>query len=193
MIKSVFKQDYTNYKISFIDDHSPANIIEKVKELFIQEKSKAKNKNKMIEVHEQYNKAQVYSLKNRYDSLVNHCSEDDIVLDVDADDELVGNKVFQLVNTLYRRNKNVWAVYLNHFYREYDSKGNPEMKDTNLGQIPDETFEKNCYRTSYSWKTTALKSYRRKLFMKIDPTDYLDSEDKFYIEKADTFVHFALV
>ena len=29
--------------------------------------------------------------------------------------------------------------------------------------------------------------------MKIDPIDFVDSKGKYYIEKADTFVHFSLV
>ncbi len=64
-------------------------------------------------------------MKNRHDSIVKYCSEDDIILDVDADDQSVGNKVFKLLNTLYQRNKDAWVIYLNHFYRDRNSEGNP--------------------------------------------------------------------
>ncbi len=43
------------------------------------------------------------------------------------------------------------------------------------------------------WKTTALKTFKRKLYMKIDPADFLDIKGNYYKEKADAFVHYGLV
>lgn len=33
---------------------------------------------------------------------MNYCQEGDIVVDIDADDWLIGNQVFQLVNSVYQ-------------------------------------------------------------------------------------------
>jgi hypothetical protein len=51
----------------------------------------------------------------------NYCPEDSIILDMDADDWIIGNQVFQLVNTLYQtgniyKNKkyDLWAIYFSN-------------------------------------------------------------------------------
>lgn len=61
------------------------------------------------------------------------------------------------------------------------------------GPISDEAFQNNSYRTSNTWKSTALKTFRRDLYMKIDPIDYFDSQGQYYVEKPDAFIHYALV
>lgn len=47
------------------------------------------------------------ALFNRDFGVTNYCEEDDIVIDMDADDWLIGNQVFQLVNSLYQTG-NIW-------------------------------------------------------------------------------------
>ena len=59
------------------------------------------------------------SLYNRNFSY-SFCGEDDIIIDMDSDDWLIGKQVFQLVNTVYQQGGNTynkseqtdtWAVY----------------------------------------------------------------------------------
>lgn len=61
------------------------------------------------------------SLFNR-DFSYSFCGENDIIVDMDADDWLLGRQVFQLVNTVYQQGgnsynitegKDTWAVYFN--------------------------------------------------------------------------------
>lgn len=47
---------------------------------------------------------QRYALYNRDVAFDKYCNEDDIILDLDADDWLIGNQVFQLINALYQSN-----------------------------------------------------------------------------------------
>ena len=55
----------------------------------------------------------------------NYCPVDSIILDMDADDWIIGNQVFQLVNTLYQTEniyKNIkydlWALYFSHIVHQ---------------------------------------------------------------------------
>lgn len=43
------------------------------------------------------------AIYNRDLGIRKYCREDDIVIDADADDWLIGRQVFQLVNTLYQK------------------------------------------------------------------------------------------
>ena len=65
--------------------------------------------------------------------------------------------------------------------------------ESNKGPIPDKILEAGTYRDSGLWKTGHLRTFRRKLFMKIDKNDFLDGKGNFYKWKADAFIHFSLV
>jgi hypothetical protein len=38
---------------------------------------------------------------------MNYCDENDIVIDLETDDWLIGNQVLQLINSLYQKGNNV--------------------------------------------------------------------------------------
>ena len=60
------------------------------------------------------NTERTYSLGNRYKAITQYCREDEIVIDMDADDELIGSQVLKLFNILYKSQKDIWLVYINH-------------------------------------------------------------------------------
>ena len=62
-----------------------------------------------------------------------------------------------------------------------------------LGEIPHSVFESNSYRHSNLWVTTELRTFRKQLFMKIDPNDFVDKNNKFYEAKSDAFTMFPLI
>ena len=84
-------------------------------------------------------------MKNRHDSIVKYCSEDDIILDVNPYDELIGSYVFQLVNTFYQAKKETWALYLNHITYDFSE---PIIKKKTKGFLPSEIYDSNTYRTA---------------------------------------------
>lgn len=63
-----------------------------------------------------------------------YCNSGDIILDIDADDELIGRQVFKLVNALYQKgmkgtgpiatssNDEIWLLYLNNISFDFDLK-----------------------------------------------------------------------
>ena len=185
MLETVIRQEYSNYKIVFIDDKSPPEVVSKIKKYVLQ--------NVKQNISLVFNEQHEYAIKNRYKSIVDHCDEDDIILDIDSHDYLAGRQVFKLVNALYQRKPDTWVVTLNIFTQKGYKTLKPRFLDALIGQIPDEVFESNSYRTSLLWKTTALRTYLRKLFMKIDPDDFKDKNDNFFIEKHDTFIMYPLI
>lgn len=46
--------------------------------------------------------------------------------------------------------------------------------------IPEDLLKSNAYRGSMVWKSEELRSYRAKLFWKIDENDFKDENGKFY-------------
>lgn len=43
------------------------------------------------------------ALYNRDFAITKHCRENDVIIDMDADDWLIGRQVFQLVNSVYQK------------------------------------------------------------------------------------------
>lgn len=74
------------------------------------------------------NKERTYALGNRNNAIRNQCSENDIVLDVDADDALIGSYVLQFINTVYH-NESVWQANSVFIYIS------PEKKEITTGPI----------------------------------------------------------
>ena len=46
----------------------------------------------------------------------NHCEDDDIVVDIDADDALIGSQVLNLINALYQSTEK-WFIYSNNIFK----------------------------------------------------------------------------
>lgn len=65
-------------------------------------------------------------MANFYHAVHNYCRNYTITLEVDGDDQLIGNYVFKLFNAVYQT-KNPGFAYSNHVYyaedEEYISKG----------------------------------------------------------------------
>ena len=47
------------------------------------------------------NTERVYALANRNKGIRHYCNREDIVLDVDADDSLIGKQVFKFINAIF--------------------------------------------------------------------------------------------
>ena len=67
----------------------------------------------LVENHER-----IYALGNRYMAIRKYCDEDSIVVDIDADDSLIGKQVLKVVNAIYQ-DPNVWQ--LNSAFIYFDS------------------------------------------------------------------------
>lgn len=100
-VDSVLEQNYKNYKILFIDDHSNYNA---GKRMYI--------KNKLRGHCVKFNNKRLYSLRNAY-SLLSDCpnSENAVVFNLDGDDWLLDNKSLETVAKTYHENENCLLTY----------------------------------------------------------------------------------
>ena len=157
-LNSISRQNYTNYKLVIVDDASTDNTFAELtsnikKDYFL-------NTRTTLIRNPRNNGA----LANKDMSIRNHCSEGDIVIDIDADDALIGSQVLKLVNALYQHHHS-WFIYSNYL----------NIKDNELqAGLSEEISENHCkdYRLLRTyWVTSELRTYLRDLYVKI-PIQY---------------------
>jgi len=148
-LDSIHKQHYSNYKINLIDDNSeiPYDISDRMN-----------NKVNLI-----VNKERKYALQNILDTLVcSNYNDDDIICFVDADDVLLHNHVFEILNAIYSTNSNINLTYGSMIYLDRNSLhkvGSKYSKD-----------EFASLRLS-PWKAAHLRTFKYKLFKKLLSND----------------------
>ena len=59
--------------------------------------------------------------------------------------------------------------------------------------VPEELLFTNSYRGSMVWKTSELRTFRARLFNKIDENDFKDKNGKFYEWASDVFIQEPLI
>lgn len=119
-IQSILNQNYTNYRIVVVDDHSEdktAVLIER----YLRRRNISTQRAVVLK-----NNRREGSLANIHHAVHNYCKDYTVTIEVDGDDELIGNYVFKLFNAIYQ-SKNPGFAYSNHVYyaqdEEYISKG----------------------------------------------------------------------
>ena len=63
------------------------------------------------------NRERIEALGNKDYSIRNFCPKDCLIVDTDADDFLVGQQVFQVLNALYDKKK-IWFMYSKLFFKK---------------------------------------------------------------------------
>lgn len=101
-LTSVLTQDYSNFRVIYIDDCSPDGTADAV-EKFIKN---FKNKSKLTLVK---NKHRIGALENIYNA-IQDCNSEDIIVLVDGDDWLPNAQVLSQINTVYST-KDVWFTH----------------------------------------------------------------------------------
>ena len=143
----------------YVDDLSDDGSVEKMEELIFLEYPEMKDKITIVK-----NTERIYSLGNRYKAVTQYCKEDEIVIDMDADDELIGCQVIKLFNMLYQSKEEVWLAYSNHLTYD-DGLRHPMVGISKM--VDPEYFQKHTIRI-HNFTMHNLRSFSRKLFMKID-------------------------
>ena len=154
-----------------------------MKELIFLEYPEMKDKITIVK-----NTERIYSLGNRYKAVTQYCKEDEIVIDLDADDELIGCQVIKIFNMMYQSKRNVWLAYSNHLTYD-DGLRHPMIGISRL--LEPEYFSKHTLRL-HNFTMHNLRSFSRRLFMKIDEKYFKNENGSFYRWVADSFIYFAL-
>ncbi len=150
-LESVFTQNYSNYEIIYIDDHSLDGTGDLVEDYILS--------------HPLGSKVTLIKNKNRQRALANHykaghmCSDDIIIVQLDGDDWFAHEKVLSHLNTIYADPK-VWITYGQFISWPTNVKGycRPLSKRVVRKRLFRETFwYPGQLRTFYTWLFKKVK------------------------------------
>ncbi|MDN3506485.1 MAG: glycosyltransferase family A protein [Simkaniaceae bacterium] len=168
-LRSIFTQNYENYRVIYIDDNSRDDTLDKAKILL----SELDTKGRATLIHNPINSGALANIYNASHS----CHDSEIVVLVDGDDYLAHENVLNVLNKTYA-NPNVWMSYGN--YLDYPAfVQNPKI----CKQLPEKVIRKSSYRTS-PWVTTHLRSFYASLVKEIKLSD-LFYRGRFYSMASD--------
>lgn len=163
-LRSIFSQDYENYRVLYIDDNSSDKTLKKATQLL----RELDTKKRTVLIHNERN---LGALANIYNA-VHSCADSEIVVLVDGDDFLAHEQVLNRLNTAYA-NPDIWLTYGN--YLDYPAfKQNPLI----CKELEKKVVKKNRFRKS-PWVTTHLRSFYATLFKQIQIED-LFYEGRFF-------------
>ena len=161
-IQSVLKQNYENYECVISDDISTDNTWNIIQKLNLKNNFTIKQ-----------NKVKKYALKNIYDSISKiNCNLEDVIIILDGDDWLSNSNVLMTLNKYYC-NSNCDLTY-GSFSR---------FPDGSIGQesspYPQNVIDNNSFRSD-KWRASHLKTFKYKLWNKVNISDFCDESGKFY-------------
>jgi hypothetical protein len=109
-LNSIFTQNYSNYKVVIINDASTDGSGDTYRRYF--------EFYGIDPAHYTYieNTVRVTAVENIYIASTKHCGKDDIVVTIDADDELIGRNALKVFNWGYQTKK--LGVLYSNFYRQ---------------------------------------------------------------------------
>jgi glycosyltransferase involved in cell wall biosynthesis len=164
-LKSAISQDYPNYRIIFLDAQSNDGTYEKAK------KFQDKFKNITILQNEK-RKYQGENIRIGTEMSPERC----IIITLDGDDWLPHSNVLSKINSVYNE-KNCWMTY--GTYIEYP------YRDVSMyyHEYPIEVRINKTFR-QHGWLASHLRTFRRELFLKIDPEDMKDPQTNDFVSMA---------
>lgn len=172
---SIIQQEYDNWVLIYIDDHSTDDTSAHIQELIWQYHME----DKVILINNPERKGHLY---NQYHA-IHSCPKDHIILIVDGDDKLAHNHVFEVINKAYSEH-NVWITYGQFWYVTKNKKGFCKP-------IPADIIAKNAIRT-ISWRTSHLRTFYAGLYQRIAYEDLL-YEGKLFSKCVDVATMFPMI
>ena len=166
-LKSVQGQNYSNFRCYVVNDISTDNTDQKIL-------NQIKDDDRFVYIN---NKEKKYALKNIYDTIKDEEFDDEnIVVLLDGDDWFASPSVLSKVNQTYN-DKKCWVTYGS--YVEF-----PSMKKGAFSQkIPQRTIKNKSYR-SEPWRSSHLRTFKVKLWRKIEDQDFLCSKTGKFVKAA---------
>ncbi len=153
---STINQQYTNYRIIWVDDASTDGTPDLV-EAYLK-KNDPTGKVTLVK-----NTTRCGSMENIYNA-VHSCKDHEIMVMVEGDDQLAHSKVLQIVNKTYQ-DPNVWMSYGN-YQSLYPCSAHFSR------QVPADVIAKNAFRET-EWTTSHTRIYYAWLFKKIKREDFM--------------------
>lgn len=156
-IESVLEQNYTNYRVIYIDDASKDQTLKSLIAIL-----KEHPKKNLFSIYR--NSKNVGAMQNHY-TAIHSCKNEEIVVILDGDDWFYSQNTLDILNRYYQ-DENVWLTWGS--YIDY-----PSMQKGQYGEeIPNEELLQANIRKS-RWRTSHLRSFYAGLFKKIKKSDFL--------------------
>lgn len=174
-LKSVFSQDYSNFRLIYIDDASTDRTYEKVK-AFI---SKNGYEDKAIVLSNKENMTMLY---NHY-TMAYMCHKEEIIVSLDGDDWFSTDDALARVNRAYS-DPDVWVTYGQ--FKEVGSKYEHKPRPMYKHKLQPHIIRKMPFMFMQP------RTYYAGLFQKI-PTEYLLDDGKFYQTAGDVAIMLFLI
>ena len=166
-VRSVLKQTYENYRFYLIDDLSTDETCGKIE-------AEIKDAGKVTLIR---NTDKKYALKNISDTISSlELDDEDIIVILDGDDWLASQDVLHKLNDIYNED-DCWMTYGS--YMEYPSG----VRGKFAKKIPDHIIKRANYRQS-EWMSSHLRTFKYKLWKKIDQKDFIFSRTGKFVKAA---------
>lgn len=154
-IRSALDQNYSNFRIIFIDDCSKDQTFRKVQNVV--NNHPQGNRVTLIQ-----NDQRKLALHNFYDA-IHSCKNNEVILTLDGDDWFPHNNVLQIINQIYQ-DPNVWITW-GQYVKNNGGRGGAKP-------LPDWVIRDNSYRTA-EFVTTHLRTFYAGLFKRIKKEDLM--------------------
>ena len=162
-IRSIKKQSNKNFQCVLIDDASTDNTVSVIK-------AEIKNDKRFFLLE---NKNNLGALENIYNAIqFSKPSDEDIIVNLDGDDWFANPNVIDTLNQYYTGD--CLITYGSHAI--YPGGGRGKFCQS---PVPNHINEKKLFRES-PWMTSALRTFKYKLWKKIQVEDLKDSSGNFY-------------
>lgn len=181
-LTSILTQDYSNYRVVYVDDCSPDGTGDAV-EQFVK---KVGQENRFTLVRNDIRSGS--PLANHYKAITGYCKDEEIVLCVDGDDWLAHNQVLKIINQTYS-SKDIWLTHGTFSEHRIDFKNSSSASAWSI-LIPSEIIAQNAFRQYRC--ATHLKTFYAWLFKRINYEDLL-YEGKFYPAAGDQALMFPMI
>ncbi len=175
-ISSLKRQKYDNFNCILVDDISTDNSYNVAKQAISDD-----NRFKLIK-----NDEKSYALKNISDAIdISGADDDDVIILLDGDDWFASGLTLGHLNTHYEDSE-CWMTYGSYVMHPYGVKG-PEPS-----AYPQDVIDNNTYRKD-AWRASHLRTFRKKIWDKINKEDLQDSGGNFYKMAYDQAIMLPLI
>ena len=174
-VESVFNQDYTNYRVIYVDDAS-RDATADLTEYWVNKQSKS------LRFDIVRNAERIGALANIYRTIYNSCADEEIVVSLDGDDWFYDAKVLKKINEVYS-SREVWLTHgtLVEFPAGSKAWSRP---------IPADIVARNAFRTYRC--PSHLRTFYSWLFKRIQSEDLLH-EGQFFSMTWDQAMMFPMI
>ncbi len=162
-IESVKRQDYNDFECILIDDMSTDSSCE-----LINDKIYGDDRFKLIK-----NKEKKYALQNIFESIKTQgCDDEDVIILLDGDDWFSSANTLSYLSKVYN-DSNALVTYGSYVYNPTGRKG------VEPSPHPEEVLKNSSFRED-KWRASHLRSFKYKIWKKINKEDLQDEEGNFY-------------